>query len=238
MKKKIGFLLASVVLASSAFAQSASTASPFNGPVNQALYVKGGFPGVGVGYAYGVNPNFGIRVDVTTLGSHSVNEESGNLNYNGSLKYNQAGLYGDWFPSANNFRLSAGLQFRNAHIRGEGRPNSLDVMSVGDVDVLVDSGDSLHAQIKFPKVAPYIGIGWGLNTAANSKGWSVFADLGATLGKPKVSMYVNDSLSTKLDAATGGNGQDEINKQVATLRSDTNKWKLTPQLFVGVAYKF
>ncbi len=236
MKKTIGILIAATLMSSAALAQTST--ETFSPTINQAIYAKAGFPGIGLGYAYGFNKHFGLRGDITTVGSYSINETSGKLSYDGDLKYNQAGIYGDWFPQSGNFRVTAGLQFRDAKVRGNGKANSAGLIGIGDVEVMADAGDRVNAQIKFPTIAPYIGIGWGLNTAVNSPGWSFFADLGVTIGKPKVSMTVNDSLAGKLDAATGGNGQQEINKQIAELRKDANDIKIVPQLFVGVAYKF
>lgn len=250
MKKNISIMFAALAMSLSAMAQSTSveaTASPsiseaaLSTTINQAVYGKIGFPGVGLGYAYGVNKNFGIRGDITTIGSYSADETSGDLSYKAKLKYHQAGVYGDYFPSAGNFRVTAGLQFRDAKVTGEGRPNIADQLTIGNTTVLVDQNDRLSAQIKMPTVAPYIGIGWGLNTAASSAGWSFFADLGVTIGKPKVSINVNDSLMGKLEAAAVANGttaQGELDKQVRELKSDSDKLKVVPQIFVGVAYKF
>lgn len=227
-----------MIFASAATAQNNTSDSVFTTPLNQAIYAKGGFPGVGLGYAYGIDKSFGLRADYSTLGSYSLNETSGKFDYDGKLKYNQIGLYGDWFPMDDNFRLTAGLQFRNANARATGRPNSADIITIGDVDILALPGDIAYAQIKFPKTSPYLGIGWGLNTVSTTKGWSLFADLGVTFGKPKVSLAVSDSLTAKLNFATGGNGQQEVDKQIVQLRKDANKVKIVPQLFVGVAYKF
>lgn len=237
MNKKIGFMIASMVFAASAMAQS-ETSSTLSSGLNHAIYAKAGFPGVGLGYAYGMDKSFGVRADFTTMGSYSVNDTSGKFDYDGDLKYNQVGVYGDWFPMANNFRLTAGLQFRDAKALANGRPNSADIITIGDTDILALPGDTASAQIKFPSAAPYLGIGWGLNTASNKAGWSVFADLGVTIGKPKVSLTVSDSLGAKLDAATGGNGQQEIDKQLSDFRKDANDVKFVPQFFVGVTYKF
>lgn len=241
--KIIGSFVAAMAFSFSAGAQESASQekSVFENTVNQAVYAKAGFPGVGLGYVYGVNKSFGVRADFSTIGSHTKNETSGELDYAGKLKYNQVGVYGDYFPFESNFRVTAGLQYRDAKISGDGRPNSLNQLSIGNTTVTVNQNDRLNAQVKMPDFAPYIGIGWGLNTAANKSGWSIFADVGVTVGKPKVSLQVNDSLMGKLDAAAmanGSTGQAEIDKQVADLKSDTDKLRFMPQVFIGVAYKF
>lgn len=240
--KIISVFVAAIAFAGASYAQEANSTNIVNGNTfDHAVYSKVGFPGVGFGYAYGLNKNFGLRADVTTIGSYSGDKTSDNLNYNAKLNYNQAGFYGDYFPFESNFRLTAGLNFRDAKVNGDGRPNGSNQLTVGDTTVTVNSNDIIKARIKMPTVAPYVGIGWGLNTAASSKGWSFFADVGVTIGKPKVSLQANQSLMDKLDAvaaANGSTGQAELDKQTAQLKRDADKLKFIPQVFVGVAYKF
>lgn len=247
MKKKIfGFAMAVMLVSGAAMAQEVQKTekaepSLIEQTKNQAIYAKVGFPGVGLGYAYGVNKNWGVRADFSTIGNYSTNETSGDLDYAAKLKYNQVGVYGDYFPFQGAFRISAGMQYRDAKVRGDGRPNASNQLSVGNTTVVVNQNDQLTAQIKMPTLAPYIGIGWGLNTAANKSGWSLFADVGVTIGKPKVSLQVNDSLMGKLDTAAATNGttgQAELDKQVADLKKDSDKLRVVPQVFIGVAYKF
>lgn len=240
--KFISVFVAAIAFAGVSFAQEANTTNTVKGnSFDHAVYSKAGFPGVGFGYAYGLNKSFGLRADVTTIGSYSGDKTSDNLNYNAKLNYNQAGVYGDFFPFESNFRLTAGLNFRDAKVTGDGRPNGNNQLTVGDTTVTVNSNDIINARIKMPSVAPYLGIGWGLNTAASSKGWSFFADIGVTIGKPKVSLQANQSLMDKLDAvavSNGSTGQAELDKQTAQLKKDADKLKFIPQVFVGVAYKF
>jgi len=70
-------------------------------------------------------------------------------------------LYGDWFPFANGFRLSAGIYLRNMEAKAEGRPTAAGTVRVNNTVVGYRTDDTLSGQVKFPTVAPYLGLGWG-----------------------------------------------------------------------------
>ena len=204
----------------------------------QSIYGQLGVPGLGVGYAYGISPEFTARADISTLGSITHNGSSKDFDYKGKLKFNQLGTYLDWFPFGNGFRVSAGLNFRDAKLTADANPKNSGQITIGDQTVAFGTGDSAVARVKLPTVAPYLGIGWGHNVATQQPGFSFTADLGFAYGKPKVSMDLNQALMDKLNAASGGNGQQEVDKQLADIRHDANKIKFFPQIFVGVAYRF
>ena len=203
------------------------------------IYAKAGFLGAGVGYAYGVNESFTLRGDVTTMGSYHRDGNVSNLDYKGTLRNNQAMVYGDWFPFNNGFRLSAGLGVRDTRIKADGRPNSNGNVTIGDTTVAYGADDSVSATAELPAVAPYIGIGWGHNVGQQRKaGWGFVADAGIAFGKPKVNFSVSDSLYAKLNAATGGQAQAEIDKQQREIEDKANKLKVFPSLYIGVSYTF
>lgn len=216
---------------------ASGTAAAGNASAHQA-YLKGGFAGIGAGYAYGISNAFTARADFTTIGSFNRNSTSGDLAYQGQLKYDQASIYGDWFPFKGAFRITSGLNVRNAKLEAKASPSSAGTVTIGDTTVGFDGNDSAYARVKMPTVAPYIGIGWGHNVASGSKGFSFVADIGLSIGKPKVDLQVNPALLGKLNAATGGQGNAEINKQLKDLRDDAKKIKAMPQIYIGVAYKF
>ncbi|MBQ0130786.1 MAG: hypothetical protein KBT18_01040 [Comamonas sp.] len=204
----------------------------------QSMYAKAGLLGVGLGYAHGINKNFGARADFTTMGSLSKDGTSDDFDYEGKFKYNQVGVYGDWFPFAGGFHLTGGLNLRQAHLTAHARPNQFGTVTIGDTEVGFGAGDSVTAKIKLPNVAPYLGLGWGHNVSAQTSGFAFFADVGVSIGKPKVSLNVNDSLMAKLNTASGGQAQAEIDKQINSIKDDADKIKVFPQIYIGVAYKF
>jgi len=82
--------------------------------------------------------------------------------------------------------------------------------------------------IKFPKVTPYVGIGWGHQ--ATTKGWGVVADMGVSLGRAKLRANTN----------LVGNGitQDDVDRELKDLREGVGKIRFWPQLTVGASYRF
>lgn len=204
----------------------------------QSVYGKVGLLGAGLGYAQSINQNFGTRIDFTTMGSLNKNGTSGEFDYEGQFKYNQWGVYGDWFPFAGTFRLTGGVNVRQAHLTAHARPNQMGTVTIGDTTVNFGANDSATAKIELPQTAPYLGLGWGHNVAAQSPGFSFFADIGVSIGKPKVSLNLNESLMAKLNAASNNQAQFEIDKQVNSIKDDADKIKIFPQAYIGVAYKF
>lgn len=249
MIRSMGVAVAAMVLAGAAMA-GVKSAETVTKPMEQGsgwidmsslshqMYMKGGFAGVGLGYALGVNDRFTARTDFTTLGSYSKSDNSGDFAYDGKFKYDQLSVYGDYFPFAGSFRVTGGLNFRDAKLEANARPNTGGEVTIGDATVGYGPGDAAMGRIKMPSVAPYIGIGWGHNVSSATKGFSFIADIGVSIGKPKVEFNVNDNMLAKLDAATGGNGQAEVNKQLKDLKDDADKLKVVPQVYIGVAYKF
>jgi hypothetical protein len=211
---------------------------PFESAGAQSVYGKAGFLGAGVGYAHGLSESWTVRADVTTIGTYHRDGSTNDFDYTGKLRSNQAGAYADWFPFDNGFRLTAGLHLRDTRIDADGHPTSSGTVTVGDTRVSFGPGDDARARVKLPSVAPYIGIGWGHNVLQRKAGWGFIADVGVAFGKPRVSFDVSDSLRTKLNLATGGNAQREIDKQRDEFKDDFDKLKVFPQLYVGAAYYF
>lgn len=206
----------------------------------QSIYAKAGFLGAGIGASYGLSPAVTLRADVTTAGSLSRSGSTSDFDYRGKLRVRQAGGYVDWFPFDNGFRLSVGLQARDARLDADARPRASGTITIGGTTVGFGSEDRADARATLPTVAPYVGLGWGHNTAqrASKPGFGFIADLGVAFGKPKVDFWVSDSVRTKLDVITGGRAQDQIDRQRDEFQHDVDKLKVLPQAYVGVAYYF
>jgi len=224
------FLLATCLTAPLAQAQTA----------DHGVYAKVGFLGAGLGYAYSVSEQFSVRTDFTTVGTISRNRTEGRLDYKASLKADQLGVYGDWFPFNNGFRLSVGLHARKLEVKAKARPNASGSVTINNTEVAYGSGDEASGRVKFPTVAPYLGIGWGHHSGA--KGGLDFAfDLGVSYGKPKTRLNTNASLTAKLEAAAAANGTTasaELETQRRKLADTADKLKFFPQIYVGLAYRF
>lgn len=191
------------------------------------LYLLAGVPGVGLGYAHPLNPNFGLRVDYVTLGDRSERRTEEGIDYDAKLKTHRGGVYADWFPFAGSFRVSLGLtsnQYRlDLDASGAGR-----TINVGGTNYTLTSADGFTAQVKFPGTTPYVGIGWGHQAGS---GLRFGFDLGASIGKAKLGASGRGQLAT-------AQAQADIDRELAELRDGVGKLKAVPQLSVSLGWSF
>jgi hypothetical protein len=163
-----------------------------------------------------------------TMGSRQKDTTEDGIAYTGRYKLQRVALFGDWFPFEGSFRLTGGLSSNNYRISldASGAGGSL---TIGDRTYNTSPGDGLNVEIKFPAVTPYLGIGWGHQT---SSGWRMAADIGALIGKAKVTATARGALANEADI------QANIDKELAELRDGVGKIRAIPQLSVSVGYSF
>ena len=193
----------------------------------QEVYTGIGTHGLMLGYAQALSPDFTLRGDVASAGSRTRQETEEGINYDGKLTYNRVGLFGDWFAFGNGFRVTGGVTFNNMKLdlvaRGNGQP-----ITIGNNSYPTDSTDRLDVKIEFPKTTPYLGIGYGHQL---SSGWGFVFDLGASIGKAKVSeTHSGNNLSLA--------SQADIDAELAQIRDGAGKVKAIPLLAIGFNYRF
>jgi len=204
------------------------------------VYAKAGFPGVGAGYALGMNKYFGVRADYSSVGAVNRSGVAGMMRYDAELKASQLGAYADWFPFGGRFRLSGGLHSRTLELVADGTAEN-GMISIGELPAIpLGKDDSVQARVEWPKVAPYLGIGWG-HQAERNRGFGFVADLGVSFGSPKIELTLSSSLRAQLDkvsSKTNLSVDDEIERQRRDIADDVETVKVFPHLFVGVSYRF
>ncbi len=190
-------------------------------------YVNVGFPGVMAGYAQAVTDMVTLRGDFATMGSRGQDGVEEGIEYKGTFKANRVGLFADYFPLGNSFRLTGGVTFNNVKIdlKSNFQTGTVDI---GGTPVPVSNTDYFNVQVKFPKTTPYLGIGWGHLDQA--PGWGLVADLGVSIGKAKVSIDTN--LKDK------GVTQEEIDRETQEIRDGVGKLRVLPQASLGVSYRY
>ena len=201
----------------------------------QEVYLRGGLPGVGLGYSQSLNPNWNLRGEFSTLGSQSGSGVREGINFDAKVKSDQAGLYGDWFPTGGSFRVSGGISSNDVRFTGTALPSSSGTITVNNTSVPFGPGDSYSVEVKLPSVTPYVGVGWGHRS--DTKGWGFVADIGAYLGKFKATTTASQSVINKLNAA-GVNAQAEIDAQNRKIQDNLDKLSVLPVLLVGVSYRW
>ncbi len=194
------------------------------------VYTGIGTHGVLLGYAHPISSSFTIRGDFGTFGTYKTQDREEGIDYDIEAKLSRAGVFGDWFPFQGGFRLTGGVTFNNMKLdmlaRGNGQP-----MTVGNRTFVSSPDDRLNVKIEFPKTTPYLGIGYGHQL---SKGWGFVFDLGASIGKARVSeTHAGPNLGNPALVS-----QADIDAELAEIRDGVGKIKAIPMLSIGLRYQF
>ncbi len=212
-----------VMTAAVAAVAALSTMSALAGEVYGSL----GAPGVSLGYAHPLSKTFGVRGEVSTLGSHNKTTTEEGISYQAKLKTERLSLLGDWFVADGGFRLTGGLGFQNYKLSLDGS-GAGGTLSVGGTTYTTTSADGLLVEVKAPQTVPYLGLGWGHHDA---KGWRFAFDAGVYIGKAKITVTPRGQLA---DPAA----QADVNAETAELRDGVGKIKMLPQFGFSVGYSF
>lgn len=200
----------------------------------QSAYLGLGAPGlVTLGYAqpmgkaYALGGEWGVRGEFAggITASDTITED-GNT-FSAKIKANRLGAYADWFPMESNFRMVGGLTFNDIKF-------ALNTTSTGNVTINNKtaslSGKYFNVDIKYPQVAPYLGIGWG-HKASPEKGLGFFADVGVSVASFKA------TVSTNL-IGTNGITQADVDAEAKSLKDAVAKMSVLPSVALGVTYRF
>lgn len=197
------------------------------------IYAAIGLPGLMVGYAQPFLDSFNLRVDFSTIpGTYSQTQTDSGVPYEGDWSANRLGLFLDFFPWDLGFRLVGGLTFSDYHIRYRAESeNAYDIM-IGGTQYRIEGGGGVEVEVRYPKVMPYLGLGWGHNPLTD--GFSAGFDVGLMFGRPTV---------TARPTGTFVNAYTEAIAQ--NLSAQADYWYRTyvdypfiPQLSVALTYRF
>jgi hypothetical protein len=191
------------------------------------IYGQVGLPGVGLGFAQPINSNFGLRADWVTLGKRSKTQTEEGISYAGKLDSRRLALLADMFPMGGSFRFTAGITSNKYQLAldasGTGR-----TITVGNNSYTLTADDGYNVLIKFPSSTPYLGLGWG---HGQDSGVRFSADIGAMIGKAKLT-------STGRGVFANGQGQADVDAELAKLSDGVGKIRFVPQLSVSIGYSF
>jgi hypothetical protein len=193
-----------------------------------SAYAQVGVPGIGIGYAQALHEAVTLRGDFSTLGTHNKNGNQEGIDYNGKVKANRWGLFADYFPLGNGFRLTGGATINDVTVKLRSNIAPGTSVTVGNTTVTANGTEYFNADIKFPKVTPYIGIGWGHMDKA--PGWGFVGDLGVSFGRAKVSIDTN--------IAQRGVSQADIDRETQEVKDGVGKIRVLPQATLGVSYRY
>jgi hypothetical protein len=202
-------------------------------PADTSLGIRGGTLGGGVELSYALSQRAALRLNADSYNRRQTSTES-DIQYDIKFKLQTASLMGDWFPFANNFRISAGAMFNGNKFTLNGQPTG-GTFTINGVTYNAADVGSLDATVKFRKAAPYLGIGYG--RPINS-GLSLIFDAGIMFqGSPR----------SKIDATCGTsiqgtvqctNLQNDAAAEQSRLDESLHSFKFYPVISLGLAYTF
>jgi hypothetical protein len=198
-----------------------------------SIGLRAGTLGLGAEISFAVSQRVALRVgaDTYTPKMRTITQED--VDYDVNAKLRSGSLLVDWFPFANNFRVSLGAILNRNKASGTGKPSGGSFTLNGQTINASDVG-SLDLQVAFKKTAPYLGIGYGRPVKA---GLSFISDLGVMFqGVPTSTLTATCSAT-----ATVGNCnalQSAVAGEQSTVQDNISKFKYYPVVSVGLAYTF
>jgi hypothetical protein len=199
-----------------------------------SLGLRAGTLGLGAELSYAVSQRVALRLGADTYSPKAVTVTQEDIDYDAKAKLRSGSLLVDWFPFANNFRISLGAILNRNKVTATGKPNSNGQFTINGQPINASDVGSLDAEVSFKKTAPYFGIGYGRPV---NGGLSFISDLGVMFqGVPTSTLTATCSAT-----ATPGNCttlQNAVATEQATLQDNVSKFKYYPVLSIGLAYTF
>src|SRR5258708_9239892 len=92
-------------------------------PADSALGIGGGTRGGGLELSFALSQGAAVRLNADAYNFKQTSTQD-NIDYDTKLKLQTVSLLGDWFPFANNFRISAGVMFNGNKLTLKGQPSA------------------------------------------------------------------------------------------------------------------
>jgi hypothetical protein len=199
-----------------------------------SLGLRGGTLGAGAELSYALSQRAAVRLNADGYNRTQSSTEA-DIQYDMKLKLQTASLLGDWFPFANNFRISLGAMFNGNKLTMKGQPSG-GTFRINDQIYTAAEVGSLDAKVDFNKAAPYFGIGYG--RPINS-GLSLIFDLGVMFqGSPKSKIDVNCGTAAPQGSPRCTQLQNDAKGEESQLDDSLRSFKYYPVISLGLAYTF
>src|SRR5882672_8030423 len=197
-----------------------------------SLGLRGGTLGGGAELSYALSQRAAVRLNADGY-NFTQSSTHDNIDYDMKLKLQTVSLLGDWFPFANNFRVSAGAVLNGNKFTLKGQPTG-GFYTINGTQYNTAQVGSLDAAVDFNKAAPYFGIGYG--RAINS-GLSLILDAG---------VMFQGSAKSKLDVTCGplatpaqcAQARSDAQAEQSRLDESLHSYKYYPVISLGLAYTF
>lgn len=194
-----------------------------------AIGVTGGTLGLGLEGTTSISKNVNARLIGAGYSFSKDGTSGGDLNYKEDIKLLNFGAIVDYYPFTNFFRLSTGAFYNGTKVTANAQPNAGSTYIINGTTYTATDIGSAVKEIKYQKIMPYLGIGFG-NTMANGK-FTFGMDFGAMFGKPTSTLIVTNPTNN----ATLAN---DAAIEEAKLKDDTSKHNYYPVVNMSIAYRF
>jgi hypothetical protein len=199
-----------------------------------SIGLRAGTLGLGAEISFAVSQRVALRVGADRYTPKTVTLTQEDIDYDAQAKLRSASLLVDWFPFANNFRVSLGVMSNKNKVTATGKPDANGQYTINGVTINASDVGSLEGDVTFKKTVPYLGIGYGRPIKA---GLSFISDLGVMFqGVPTATLTATCSAT-----ASPGNCailQNAVAGEQPTVQDNVNKFKYYPVVSVGLAYTF
>lgn len=193
------------------------------------VYGGVGLPGFQAGYAQPFSRTITLRGDVSTLRLPSRSANKSGIAYQISPSLNRLGMFADWFALQGGLRLTGGITFNQMNLTLHAQGNG-DVINIGGTEFTISPDDQLDVKIEFPRVTPYLGLGYGHHVGNGGLGLTF--DLGASIGRARLRAGTAGPNLGRID-------QESLNRELEELSDALGKQlRVIPQVSLGLTYRF
>ena len=197
-----------------------------------SIGVRAGTLGLGIEFSYPISQRIGVRVNADSY-KYSKTFDQSDINYDGKATLKTGSLLLDWYPFANNFRISAGPMYNGNKLGLTGRPTG-GTFTINDVTYQASDVGTLNGDVTFKKYVPYAGIGYGRPVGS---GFSLTFDFGVVFqGQPQATLSA--TCSPTAPAPTCTQLQNDVAAQQQTANDDLKNFRYYPVVTLGLAYTF
>ena len=199
-------------------------------PLDLSVAVRGGTLGYGVEVGKLVASHLGIRVAAYTF-AYARQQGFEDVQYDAQVKLRHASALVDLFPGRRGkFHLTGGVVTGTSEVTGRGVPQG-DTFFLGDGEYTSAEVGELRGAVRFPRLRPYGGLGWG-TPAKNSGGIGFSTDFGVVYGGPT-------TVLTASNAGANARLRADLEAQRADAQATLDQYaRFYPVMNLGLTYRF
>jgi hypothetical protein len=189
--------------------------------------------GGGLEVAKGLTPWFGLRGGVNYF-TWSYDGTESDIEYDLELELKSFGMFADFHPFKQAFRISAGFLINGNEVIGRGKLNSGSSFDIGDNSYTSSDIKSLGFDLSYNTFAPYLGIGFD-TTFGDDDRWGFVFDLGILFSGAAEASFSYDTTLTGSELNTLKSNVDKEKKDIQESLDDFEFW---PVVSTGLVYQF